>query len=204
MLTVTIAPALLDLLMAADKFECTMAEVVQPLTDAAKKFLGVRYKDITKFQDEVLNLPLVGVEAILASDDLQVASEDAVYDFVLKWSRIQYPKIEERQEILATRLAQFIRFSYMTCGKLRKVMACNDFEHEFTQKLWSRFCKCKMSFNPNLYTPKCEACKKRYHSPNCINMTIDEAKQIANNFTCDRCLAPDNQGSASASATVDP
>ncbi|GJR52843.1 BTB/POZ domain-containing protein POB1-like protein [Tanacetum coccineum] len=165
-LTVTTAPALLDVLMAADKFEvascmryCSrslrnlpmtpesallyldlpssvlMAEAVQPLTDAAKQFLAVRYKDITKFQDEVLNLPLAGVEAILASDDLQVASEDAVYDFVLKWSRIQYPKIEERREILATRLAQFIRFPYMTCRKLRKVMACNDFEHEFAQKV---------------------------------------------------------------------
>ncbi|GJX39417.1 BTB/POZ domain-containing protein POB1-like protein [Tanacetum coccineum] len=103
-----------------------MAEAVQPLTDAAKQFLTVRYKDITKFQDEVLNLPLARVEAILASDDLEVASEDAVYDFDLKWSRIQYPKIEERREILATRLAQFIRLPYMTCRKLRKVMAYND------------------------------------------------------------------------------
>ncbi|GKF51017.1 BTB/POZ domain-containing protein POB1-like protein, partial [Tanacetum coccineum] len=85
--------------------------------------------------DEVLNLPLAGVEAIIASDDLQVASEDAVYDFVLKWSRIQYLKIEERREILATCLVQFIRFPYMTCRKLRKVMACNDFEHEFSQKV---------------------------------------------------------------------
>lgn len=165
-LTVTTAPALLDVLMAADKFEvascmryCSrslrnlpmtpesallyldlpssvlMAEAVQPLTDAAKQFLAVRYKDITKFQEEVLNLPLAGVEAILASDDLQVASEDAVYDFVLKWSRIQYPKIEERREVLATRLAQFIRFPYMTCRKLRKVMACNDFDHDFAQKV---------------------------------------------------------------------
>ncbi|KAL7593065.1 BTB/POZ domain-containing protein POB1 [Lactuca sativa] len=165
-LTVTTAPALLDVLMAADKFEvascmryCSrslrnlpmtpesallyldlpssvlMAEAVQPLTDAAKQFLAVRYKDITKFQDEVLNLPLAGVEAILSSDDLQVASEDAVYDFVLKWSRIQYPKVEERREILGTRLAQFIRFPYMTCRKLRKVMGCNDFEHEFAQKV---------------------------------------------------------------------
>ncbi|KAJ9539486.1 hypothetical protein OSB04_032219 [Centaurea solstitialis] len=165
-LTAATAPALLDVLMAADKFEvascmryCSrslrnlpmtpesallyldlpssvlMAEAVQPLTDAAKQFLAVRYKDITKYQDEVLNLPLAGVEAILSSDDLQVASEDAVYDFVLKWSRIQYPKVEERREILATRLAQYIRFPYMTCRKLRKVMACNDFDHDFAQKV---------------------------------------------------------------------
>ncbi|KAL8208084.1 hypothetical protein R6Q57_007496 [Mikania cordata] len=165
-LTVTSALSLLDVLMAADKFEvascmryCSrslrnlsmtpesallylelpssvlMAEAVQPLTDAAKQFLAARYKDITKFQEEVLNLPLPGVEAILASDDLQVASEDAVYDFVLKWSRNHYPKIEERREILATRLAQFIRFPYMTCRKLRKVMACSDFDHDFAQKV---------------------------------------------------------------------
>nr|XP_043624378.1 BTB/POZ domain-containing protein POB1-like [Erigeron canadensis] len=164
-LTVTTAPALLDVLMAADKYEvascmryCSrllrnlpmtpesallyldlpsgvlMAEAVQPLTDAAKQFLVVRYKDINKFPDEVLNLPLAGVEAILASDDLQVASEDAVYDFVLKWARIQYPKVEDRREILVTRLAQFIRFPYMTCRKLRKVMTCNDFDPEYAQR----------------------------------------------------------------------
>ncbi|KAK6142748.1 hypothetical protein DH2020_023096 [Rehmannia glutinosa] len=85
------APALLDVLMAADKFESQhyciwiclfgilMAEAVQPLTDAAKQFLAARYKDISnRFQDEVMNLPLAGIEAILSSDDLQVASEDAV------------------------------------------------------------------------------------------------------------------------------
>lgn len=78
-LSATTAPALLDVLMAADKFEvascmrhCSrllrnlpmtpesallylelpssvlMAEAVQPLTDAAKQFLAIRYKDMTK------------------------------------------------------------------------------------------------------------------------------------------------------------
>lgn len=78
-LTATTAPALLDVLMAADKFQvascmryCSrllrnlpmtpesallyldlpstvlMAEAVKPLTDAAKQFLAVRYKDMTK------------------------------------------------------------------------------------------------------------------------------------------------------------
>ncbi|KVH97292.1 BTB/Kelch-associated [Cynara cardunculus var. scolymus] len=154
-LTVTAAPALLDVLMAADKFEvascmryCSrllrnlpmtpesallylelpssvlMAEAVQPLTDAAKQYQG-----------EVLNLPIAGVEAILASNDLQVASEDAVYDFVLKYARFQYPIIEHRREILGNRLSQFIRFPYMTCRKLRKVMTCPDFDPDFAQKV---------------------------------------------------------------------
>ncbi|KAI3731862.1 hypothetical protein L1987_63054 [Smallanthus sonchifolius] len=82
-LTVTTASELLDVLMAADKFEVAScmrycshllrnlpmtpesallyldlpsrilrAEAVQPLTVAAKQFLAVRYKDITKYQDE--------------------------------------------------------------------------------------------------------------------------------------------------------
>ncbi|XP_062090583.1 BTB/POZ domain-containing protein POB1-like [Humulus lupulus] len=160
------APALLDVLMAADKFEvascmrhCSrllrnmpmtpesallyldlpssvlMAEAVQPLTDAAKQFLAVRYRDITKFQEEVMALPLAGIEAVLASDDLQIASEDAVYDFVLKWARAQYPKLEERRDVLGARLSRCIRFPYMTCRKLKKVLSCNDFDHEAATKL---------------------------------------------------------------------
>uniref|UniRef100_A0A7C8Z198 BTB domain-containing protein n=1 Tax=Opuntia streptacantha TaxID=393608 RepID=A0A7C8Z198_OPUST len=165
-LSANTAPALLDVLMAADKFEvascmrhCSrllrnmpmtpesallylelpssvlMAEAVQPLTDAAKQYLANRYKDITKFQEEVMNLPIAGIEAVLSSDDLQVASEDAIYDFVLKWARAQYPKLEERRDILANRLARYIRFPYMTCRKLRKVLTCPDFEHEVSSKL---------------------------------------------------------------------
>ncbi|XAR53993.1 hypothetical protein NMG60_11028966 [Bertholletia excelsa] len=165
-LSTTTAPALLDVLMAADKFEvascmryCSrllrnlpmtpesallylelpssvlMAEAVQPLTDAAKQFLAARYKDITKYQEEVMNLPLAGIEAILSSNDLQVASEDAVYDFVLKWARSQYPKLEERREILGSRLGRHIRFPYMTPRKLKKVLTCNDFDHELASKV---------------------------------------------------------------------
>ncbi|XP_039011972.1 BTB/POZ domain-containing protein POB1-like isoform X2 [Hibiscus syriacus] len=165
-LSVTTAPELLDVLMAADKFEvascmryCSrllrnlsmtsesallyldlpssviMAEAVQPLTDAAKQYLAARYKDITKFQEEVMALPLAGIEVILSSDDLQIASEDAVYDFVLKWARAQYPKLEDRKEVLGTRLVRFIRFPYMTCRKLKKVLTSNDFDHEVSSKL---------------------------------------------------------------------
>jgi hypothetical protein len=87
-----------------------------------------------RFQDEALNIPLAGIEAILWSDDLQVASEDAVYDFVIKWARAQYPKLEERREILGTHLLPLVRFSHMTCRKLRKVLACNDVDHEQATK----------------------------------------------------------------------
>ncbi|XP_018633436.1 BTB/POZ domain-containing protein POB1-like isoform X1 [Nicotiana tomentosiformis] len=165
-LSTTTPTALLDVLMAADKFEvascmrhCSrllrnlpmtcesallyldlpsgvlMADAVLPLTDAAKQFLAARFKDITKFQEEVLNLPLAGIEAVLSNDDLQVASEDAVYDFVLKWARIHYPNFEERREILGSRLCRLIRFPYMTCRKLKKVLTCNDFDPELSSKV---------------------------------------------------------------------
>ncbi|XP_020522005.1 BTB/POZ domain-containing protein POB1 isoform X4 [Amborella trichopoda] len=165
-LSTTTAPALLDVLMAADKFEvascmrhCSrllrnlpmtpesallylelpssvlMAEAVQPLTDAAKQYLAKRYKDLTKFQEEVMALPLPGIEAVLSSDELQVANEDAVYDFVLKWARVQYPRLEERREVLGTRLGRLIRFPNMSSRKLKKVLACNDFDHDLATKL---------------------------------------------------------------------
>ncbi|OMO79680.1 BTB/POZ-like protein [Corchorus capsularis] len=165
-LSTTTPTALLDVLMAADKFEvascmryCSrllrnlpmtcesallyldlpstvlMAEAVQPLMDAAKQFLAARYKDVNKFQEDVLNLPLAGIEAVFSSDDLQIASEDAVYDFVLKWARIHYLRLEERREILGTRLGRLIRFPYMTCRKLKKVLTCNDFDPELASKV---------------------------------------------------------------------
>ncbi|XP_042406540.1 BTB/POZ domain-containing protein POB1-like isoform X2 [Zingiber officinale] len=165
-LSTTSPTLLLDVLMAADKFEVvscmrycsqllrslpmttesallyldlpcsvSMASAVQPLTDAAKDFLANSYKDINKFQDEMMSLPLSGIEAILSSDDLQVASEDAIYDFVLKWARAQYTVLEERRETLSSRLLHHIRFSHMTCRKLRKVLTCNDLDHDLASKL---------------------------------------------------------------------
>ncbi|XP_048501160.1 BTB/POZ domain-containing protein POB1 isoform X2 [Beta vulgaris subsp. vulgaris] len=159
---------LLDVLMAADKFEvascmryCSrmlrnftmtsesallyldlpssvlMADAVKSLTDAAKEFLALKFKDMSKFHDEVMKLPLAGVEAVLSSDDLQIASEDAVYDFAVKWTRNHYSKLEERRNVLGTRLCRLIRFPHMTCRKLRKVMTCNDLDPELSLKLVS-------------------------------------------------------------------
>ncbi|KAL1363339.1 hypothetical protein AAHE18_03G142300 [Arachis hypogaea] len=165
-LSASSATALLDVLMAADKFEvascmryCSqllrnmpmtsesallylelpftllMADAVQPLTHAARQYLASIYKDILKFQEEVMSLPLVGIEAILSSDDLQMTSEDALYDIVLKWARSQYPDPEERKHVLSTRLARFIRFPYMSCRKLKKILCCNEMEREIATKL---------------------------------------------------------------------
>ncbi|XP_057810174.1 LOW QUALITY PROTEIN: BTB/POZ domain-containing protein POB1-like [Salvia miltiorrhiza] len=162
----TTPTALLDVLMAADKFEvascmryCSrllrslpmtcesallyldlpstvlMADTVQQLTDAAKQFLADRFKDLSKYQEEVMNLPLAGIEAVLSSDDLQVASEDVIYDIVLKWARVHYAKLEERREILSKRLLRFVRFPCMTCRKLKKVLTCGDIDPELASKV---------------------------------------------------------------------
>uniref|UniRef100_A0A7N0TQU0 BACK domain-containing protein n=1 Tax=Kalanchoe fedtschenkoi TaxID=63787 RepID=A0A7N0TQU0_KALFE len=112
-----------------------MADAVQPLTEAAKQFLASHYNDITKFCQEVLDLPLAGFEAVLGNDDLHVASEDAVYDLVLKYVRTRYPSMEERRKVLGTRLSRLIRFPFMTCRKLRKVLSCPDFDPESISKV---------------------------------------------------------------------
>ncbi|KAL5061249.1 hypothetical protein RYX36_032853 [Vicia faba] len=162
----TSPPRLLDVFMAADKFEvpsclkyCSrvllnipmtvesallylelplcvrMTNAVQPLVIAAKQYLVARYKDITRHQEELMELPLAGIVALLSSDELQVGSEDAVYDFVMVWARTQYPNLEERRKILRHNLIRFIRFPFMTCRKLKIVQTCNDFNHEVTYKL---------------------------------------------------------------------
>ncbi|KAE8662688.1 BTB/POZ domain-containing protein [Hibiscus syriacus] len=184
-LSTTTPTAVLDVLMAADKFKVAscmrycgrllrnlpmtcesallyldlpstilMADTVQPLTDVAKQFLAASYKDLAKFQDEVLKLPLAGIEAVFSSDDLQVASEDAVYDFLLKWARTHYPELEERREVLTTRLVCLIRFPYMTCRKLKKVLTCNDFDVETVSKvvLEALFFKAEASFRQRAIT----------------------------------------------------
>ncbi|VVB06858.1 unnamed protein product [Arabis nemorensis] len=159
-LSVTTAPALLDVLTVADKFEvascmkycCNFllntpmtldfallllelpssiqaAASVEPLTNAARQFIASRYKNISKVQlNELMALPLVGLEAIIASDDLQVISEDTLYELVLRWAKTHYSVSEERQEILAS-LANYIRFPHMSCPRLRKIWTSDDFTH---------------------------------------------------------------------------
>ncbi|PHT42556.1 hypothetical protein CQW23_16581 [Capsicum baccatum] len=59
-LTTNTAPALLDVLIAADKFEVASC---------------------MRFQEEVMKLPLAGIKAILSSDDLQLQKVLICNDF---------------------------------------------------------------------------------------------------------------------------
>uniref|UniRef100_M8B087 Kelch-like protein 17 n=1 Tax=Aegilops tauschii TaxID=37682 RepID=M8B087_AEGTA len=137
-----IEPTLLvDILMAADKFEvvscmehccqclsrlpmtpksavrcldlpCSIS-MAAALTKMAKKFLAQWYKDFlsTEFQDELMRVPLAGIQAILSSNRPRTASEESIYDFVLRWARSQYPNSEERDKILSSRLLPLVPLS---------------------------------------------------------------------------------------------
>lgn len=86
-----------------------------------------------RLQDESTIIPLAAIEVLLSSDRLQVASEDAVYDFVLKWAHARYPVPEERREILRSHLLDHVRFPCMSLEKLREVL--NDLDHELVSNL---------------------------------------------------------------------
>ncbi|KAG6531514.1 BTB/POZ domain-containing protein POB1-like [Zingiber officinale] len=113
----------------------SLAYAIQPVIDAAKDFLVNSYKDIATFQDKIMNFPLAAIEAILSSDDLQVISEDDLYDFVLKWAHTQYTIVGERRDILSYRLLHHIRFAYLSCKKLREIVKCDGLDHDLASKL---------------------------------------------------------------------
>ncbi|VAH73741.1 unnamed protein product [Triticum turgidum subsp. durum] len=147
---------LLDILMASDKFEVlscmrycsqllrslpmttesallyldhpcslSMAVEVQGVVGAAREFLAEKYKILDKFE-ELMNISLSGIEVIFSSTDIQVASEDAVYNFLLEWARARYLEPEERREILSSRLLPLVSFSHMTCAALQEILASTD------------------------------------------------------------------------------
>ncbi|KAK1369933.1 BTB/POZ domain-containing protein POB1-like [Heracleum sosnowskyi] len=108
---------------------------LQQLTHSAKQFIAFQFRNMKKFENQVLNLSLTGIEAILSSDDIQVRSEDVLYDLVLKWAEVHYPEVEERREVLETRLRQLIRFPYMTRSKLKEITSSTNFGPEVASEI---------------------------------------------------------------------
>ncbi|KAL8543502.1 hypothetical protein ACS0TY_004156 [Phlomoides rotata] len=108
----------------------------QPLVDAAKHFLASHFQDIDQFKEEMLSLPLVGIQTVLSNDDMQVISESEVFCLILTWVRYHYPNLEERREILKTHLLQLVRFPFMTTTrKLTEVQTCSDIDPELATKI---------------------------------------------------------------------
>lgn len=83
----------------------------------------------------MLDLSLAGIEAILSIDDIQVPSEDVIYDLVLKWSELHYPQLEERRQVLETHLRHLIRFPYMTSLKLKEVATGTNFSPQVASQI---------------------------------------------------------------------
>ncbi|KAL0675477.1 hypothetical protein Bca4012_003458 [Brassica carinata] len=129
--SVTDVPALFRVLMAADKFEvascmkyCTRSLLNIPMT--------LPYASLPP--EELTALPLVGIMTLLMSNDLMITCEDIVYEVVLKWAKANSSVLEERQGIL-NHLAPYIRFPYMTCHRLKKILTSDDFEPSVAHKL---------------------------------------------------------------------
>uniref|UniRef100_M8CCM3 Kelch repeat and BTB domain-containing protein 8 n=1 Tax=Aegilops tauschii TaxID=37682 RepID=M8CCM3_AEGTA len=120
---------LLDILMAADKFEvlscmrhCSQLLISLPMTtesallyidhpcsvsmvNEVRPLIDASKEFLAnKFKSELMNISLAGIEAIFSSTDIQVETEDDVYYFMLDWARARYVELEERRKILSSRL----------------------------------------------------------------------------------------------------
>lgn len=86
---------------------------------------------------------MVGIEAVFSSDELRVVSEDIIYDLILQWSRIHYPEIHERKDVMTDRLCPMIRFPFMSFRKLAEVLECPDMDPVFASRMVVEALHCK-------------------------------------------------------------
>ncbi|XP_037442152.1 BTB/POZ domain-containing protein POB1-like [Triticum dicoccoides] len=110
----------------------SLASEVQRVIRVAKELLANKYMDFEKFALEMMDFPLVGIEAIFSSMGLQVLTEGNIYTFMLTWARARYPALDERREILTCRLLPLVRFNHMTRAALQDILARtdDDIDHE--------------------------------------------------------------------------
>ncbi|KAK1320564.1 BTB/POZ domain-containing protein POB1 [Acorus calamus] len=101
---------------------------ILPLVEAAKEFLVTRYKDVMKFEKELYNLTLPAIEVIFSMEELQVPSEDLVYNMVVKWARKKYPLPQERRAVLGSCITRLVHFPCLSPGKLKDILARDDLD----------------------------------------------------------------------------
>lgn len=106
----------------------SISNSLQPVKTAAQEFLADKYRNLHMSQAEVLDMPLSGIEAIFSSNNLEVSSEDFVWDFLLKWAHAKYPESVERHRILIKSLVPLVRLNQMSCGKLQSLLSCQDLD----------------------------------------------------------------------------
>ncbi|KAF9610542.1 hypothetical protein IFM89_023207 [Coptis chinensis] len=137
-LSVTCATSLLDLLVTADKYEvpscmrycCKLLQNLPMTLDIALDYLNlpsaVLCVEIVQQLTKRAREHLLGWYKDFTNNVIKVPSEDYVFEFLLKWSRTRYPKLEDQREVLDSCLHHLIRFQYMTCRKLSELLNLND------------------------------------------------------------------------------
>ncbi|KAK1270939.1 BTB/POZ domain-containing protein POB1 [Acorus gramineus] len=157
--------ALLNLLVAADKFEvtscvsyCVTLLLRLPMTsDSALVYLDLpssvsstdESRPLVSAAEDYLvahhknfdkgadfqRLSVAGLETVLRRDDLRPDSEDEVFDAVLKWGRFNFPDCDERRRVLASCVPRLVRFPHMSPERLKDVLRCDDLDRDFATRV---------------------------------------------------------------------
>ncbi|KAJ4841896.1 hypothetical protein Tsubulata_014257 [Turnera subulata] len=98
-------------------------EEVKHLIQESAKFL---IKNCTFKRTILLLLPLKGLQAYLSADELEVDSEDSVFDFVQLWAYLHYPIPEERREFFRIHVDSLVRFPFMSTKRLEQIHMRDD------------------------------------------------------------------------------
>lgn len=93
------------------------------LLEASRTFLVSHFRDLEKVHrtEEFLDLPLVGLQTLLSSDDLNVRDELTAFHAMLEWLRHHHEDMEDRKRT-AIKLAENVRFPLMTGDDLEEVV----------------------------------------------------------------------------------
>ncbi|KAA8515551.1 hypothetical protein F0562_018838 [Nyssa sinensis] len=114
-----------------------------------------------------------GVKELFLSDHYDVQSAHTIEDRCTVHSFKNYTKLED-----VGAEDYYCRFEYKTATG------------GFTPDRVAVYCKCEMPYNPDDLMVQCEGCKDWYH-PACVNMTIEQAKQL-DHFLCSNCSSGDD------------
>ena len=96
---------------------------VAHLLEASRLYLVSHFRDLERVYkgEEFLELPLVGLQTLLASDDLNVRDEVTAFSAMLEWVRHHEDDLESRRTAAAA-LAEYVRFPLMTGDDLEEVV----------------------------------------------------------------------------------
>ncbi|CAI5952688.1 unnamed protein product [Closterium sp. NIES-64] len=88
---------------------------VAQLLEASWGFLMAHFRDLERVHkgEEFLELPLEGVQTLLASDELNVRDELTAFHAIVEWLRHHHDDLDDRKQA-AVRLAEHVRFPLMT------------------------------------------------------------------------------------------